>query len=143
MKCSVCGKPLSDPVSVKIGIGPICRIKLKNNEPKKKQGDLFSDKAQYYYEIVGDVIVIYDESQGGRTVTNDIERVLAEIAKDLKANGKLLKDFKVIYKDTQKVFDGVALTKDGRFDHFYSINEYLLKDALKKLEYIRNEKYKL
>jgi hypothetical protein len=141
MKCSVCGKPLSDPVSVKIGIGPICRIRYKNKEVNK-QGNLFSE-AEYYYEIVGDVIVIYDESQGGRTVTNDIERVLDEIAKDLKANGKLLKDFKVIYKDTQKVFDGIALTKDGRFDHFYSINEYLLKDALKKLEYIRNEKYKL
>ncbi|MEX3556325.1 MAG: DUF6011 domain-containing protein [Burkholderia gladioli] len=33
-KCGVCGKPLTDPVSVHLGIGPVCRITLKFNEAK-------------------------------------------------------------------------------------------------------------
>ena len=44
--CGICGKQLSDPKSVEIGIGPICRCKAKEEEKEKgKQGDLFMKEA--------------------------------------------------------------------------------------------------
>ncbi len=33
-RCKVCGKELKDPVSVRLGIGPVCLAKQRGSKPK-------------------------------------------------------------------------------------------------------------
>ena len=85
--------------------------------------DMFG-ASDYEYEIVGNVVVIYDLNQGGRSVTNDIDNVLATIGKSVD-----LTDKKIIYRDSCGVFDGVTL--DAK--RFYPINKKTLEAALKHI----------
>lgn len=84
--------------------------------------------SDFDYELVEDVVVIYDCDQGGRSVTNDIQSVLNAINAELGGIG-----FRpVIYRDSTKTFDGV--NHDGaRFTGFYSVNETVLEAALSKV----------
>lgn len=128
-KCGVCGKPLTDPVSVHLGIGPVCRITLKFNEAKDMTRNLFSSTADYTYELHGNVVCIIDHDNG-MSVTNDIERVLA----DIKGEGVPLGSYRVIYRDTMGVWDEVVLNDDGTFRAFKSINEQQFDAALAKVQ---------
>lgn len=127
-KCCVCGKPLTDPVSVHLGIGPVCRINLKFNEAKNMTRNLFSSTADYTYELHGSVVCIIDHDNG-MSVTNDIERVLA----DIQGEGVPLGAHRVIYRDTMGVWDEVVLNDDGTFKAFKSVNEQQLSAALAKV----------
>jgi hypothetical protein len=109
-KCGCCGKPLSDPISVKLGIGPVCRIALKIKDMKNKNQNLFGMTAQYSWGIDGLVLWIKDTGKDCRSVTNDMENVLSEIQADL-PEGKLLTDYKIMYLDSLAVWDGVAITR--------------------------------
>ncbi|MEX3556324.1 MAG: hypothetical protein VB131_07160 [Burkholderia gladioli] len=64
------------------------------------------------------------------SVTNDIERVLA----DIKGEGVPLGSYRVIYRDTMGVWDEVVLNDDGMFRAFKSINEQQLDAALAKVQ---------
>lgn len=83
--------------------------------------DIFGG-ADYDYQVIGNVVVIVDLNQGGRSVTNDIDNVLASIGKDVD-----LADKKIIYQDSCGVFDGVTL--DAK--RFYPINKRTLQEAMK------------
>jgi hypothetical protein len=90
---------------------------LLKNEPR----------ANYSYEIHGNVIAIIDPDDGGKSVTNDAENVIADFA----ANGFDLSKYRVIYRDTRGIWDEM-LVRDGAFVDFRSINERELSDALAK-----------
>ncbi|WP_445500643.1 DUF6011 domain-containing protein [Microvirga sp. G4-2] len=126
--CKICGKPLSDPISVETGMGPICRIGLKAAAADNRTLDLFGNRPCYTCELVGDVICIVDLDRGGKSVTNDAENVI----EDLVADGYDLSKLRVIYKDTLGIWDELVV-RDGRFAGFKSINERSRDAALGKI----------
>ena len=85
------------------------------------------------YEIHGSVIAIIDLCRG-KSVTNDAEHVLADLAKA----GFDLTRYRVIYRDTRGIWDELIL-RDGAFAGFLAINERDLETALAKLRRRRSE----
>ena len=84
-------------------------------------------RASYTYEVHGDVIVIIDHDQG-KSVTNDAENVIADLAADFD-----LSKYHVIYRDTRGIYDQLLVDRTGHFAGFSSINERDLPAALAKL----------
>ena len=89
-----------------------------------------SARADYLWHIRDGVLVIIDRNLGNRSVTNDIENVLADIDRDLRQladttrlnsmRGVLkLHEYDIIYADSEGRFDGVRVDKDNRFYGFY------------------------
>ena len=55
-KCSVCGKPLEDPESIKAGIGPLCRLKNWTKEKiDARMAELKADAAPEGWLKIADV----------------------------------------------------------------------------------------
>ena len=79
-KCRICKRILTNPVSVEIGIGPVCRGGIDD-----KQGE-FDFMRNAEYEIVeyvhGEYIFIRDVGKECRSVTNDAEWVVEQLIKD-------------------------------------------------------------
>ncbi|HYD61941.1 MAG TPA: DUF6011 domain-containing protein [Noviherbaspirillum sp.] len=115
--CSCCGKPLTDPVSVEIGMGPVCRISNKEKEVQNKNGNLFANRASYDFTIEQGIVCVVD-LDNGRSVTNDAENVIADLA----AKGIDLDTHLVIYRDTLGVWDQLQVS-NLRFAGFKSLNE--------------------
>ena len=69
-----------------------------------------------------------------RTITNNIETVLERIIDD---SGKELSEYKIMYKDTDGVWDG--LIYDNGNVLFYSLNETELENAIIKIKIKHNE----
>jgi len=126
--CSCCGKPLEDPFSVSIGIGPVCRVAKKLKELADKSGNLFANRAEYEYGIQGEVIWITDEL-GMKSVTNDMGSILADIIREEKID---LCRYKIMYCDSQGVWDGVRIGPSGNVQ-FLPIGEVKLHHAKQKL----------
>lgn len=97
--CSICGKPLTDSISISFKIGPICRVKKKAQDMNTT--NLFSSRAEYDYAIEGNILWIEDLN-GMKSVTNDIENVLVDIAKNEDIVNK-----KIMYKDSEGIWDGI------------------------------------
>jgi hypothetical protein len=85
-------------------------------------------RANYTYDVHGNVIAIIDPNDGGKSVTNDADNVIG----DFVAKGFDLSQCRVIYRDTRGIWDEM-LVKNGAFAGFRSINERDLADALLKL----------
>lgn len=115
--CSCCGKPLTDPISVETGMGPVCRITQKQKELSEKTGNLFTNRSEYDYTLRGGILAIEDRG-GMKSVTNDIENVLEDIRR---AENVSFSRHLIIYKDSMGIWDGIRLVS-GRVV-FYSINE--------------------
>lgn len=128
MTCRVCGKPLTDPVSLRLEIGPVCRIRLKLLEAENVTRNLFSSTADYSRELHGNVVCVIDHDNG-RSVTNDVDNVLAGIAAEVTD----LRSHRVIYRDTAGIWDEIVLNEDGTFKTFRSINETQLAAALARI----------
>ena len=92
----------------------------------------FSHPAEYSVKVINNTVVITDLDQDGTSVTNDIINVID----DIHANHTDLTQKKVIYRDSDKVFDGVAVNAHGKFDYFYPIRETDLNKALSKVNEI-------
>src|SRR5690242_17757597 len=86
-----------------------------------------SPRAVFSYQVYGNVVAVIDHDRG-RSVTNDAENVIADLAQQFD-----LTKFRVIYRDTRGVWDEL-LAKDGRFAGFHFINERDLDKALVKLD---------
>jgi hypothetical protein len=74
-------------------------------------------RADYTYTVDGNIIAIIDLDLGSRSVTNDMENVLAEIRAEL---GDLA-GYSIIYRDSMRRWDGVRLVNG--VTHFYGLNE--------------------
>lgn len=76
-------------------------------------------RASFDFEITDDKIILLVDQDNGRSVTNDIVNVLAEIIQtEEKAS---LAGYRVAYRDTTQRWDGVQLDAAGRFQGFYPI----------------------
>lgn len=95
------------------------------------QGDIFSPRASYDWKIDGNIISIIDLKKG-KSVTNDIDNILSDIQKELGLQNPL-SNFKIIYKDTYEVWDGIQVSSNGHCSGFYSINEKEYQNAKAKL----------
>lgn len=84
-------------------------------------------RAIYSRTVHGNVIAIIDHDQG-KSVTNDAENVIADLA----ANFDLSK-YLVIHRDTRGIWDQLLVDRTGHFAGFSSINERDLPAALAKL----------
>lgn len=108
--CMCCGRELSDPRSVELGIGPICAMSRKTREKDKRDGNMFGHRAQYSWGIDGNVLWLKDDGTECRSLTNDLENCLTEIAGELKG-GKTLLDYRIIYRDSTSIWDAVRVTE--------------------------------
>jgi hypothetical protein len=129
--CEVCGRPLSNFVSVKLGIGPICREQgtVQTNLP-------FEDHAAYEV-ITANAQFIYLEDTGHnqfKTVTNDAAYVLAELNEAYGPGSR-----RIFYKDSSGEIDEI-IHKNGVFTGFrhghkgYSLDMILGKAPLPERE---------
>lgn len=126
--CKVCGKPLTDPLSMSIGIGPVCRIQLKFRIAADRSRNLFATAADFTWEIRNGVVCIVDLDSGA-SVTNDVDNVLARIS----ADGVDLRAHPVIYRDSMGIWDEIVVNADGSFTGFLSINERNPDAAIAKI----------
>lgn len=95
---------------------------------RKRREKMEKPKSTYTYKVLeGNILYIEDQDQG-KTVTNDIEAVLYEIAQHLDKS-TVMEDFDIIYRDTDGIIDGVR-TEDGEFKEFYAIRETNLNIAV-------------
>lgn len=137
--CRRCNKSLSDPVSVDAGMGYICRHKLKDKDMKDKEPSLFPCEYHWHTDEKESMLFIED-LDSGKTVTNDIKNVLKTIFEELKTDSQ--RKWKIMYKDTFGVWDGVSAqiikSDTGKITisetQFYSINETDFNKAKEKLK---------
>ncbi len=118
---------MSDPVSVEIGIGPVCRMSRKARQRKDRSPTLFGNAAQYSWGTDGGIIWVKDTNQDHRSVTNDAENVLTEIAGQLDG---LLTDYLVMYRDSEGIWDEMEIVRIGTREN--------LEVALTWLDHRRN-----
>ena len=76
-------------------------------------------EASFEYDITHDKILLIIDLDNGRSVTNDAQNVLQTIA-DVERLPSLV-GYRVIYRDTLKRWDGMALDETGRFQGLYPI----------------------
>jgi hypothetical protein len=98
-RCLSCNKKLRNETSRRLGMGPVCR--RRESSPQRREADLFMG-ADFEYQIVQGVVCITDLDQGGMSVTNDIENVLASIGREVD-----LEEKNVIYRDSRGVWSGI------------------------------------
>ncbi len=87
--------------------------------------------AVFDYEVIDNVIVItdlHDDNNCSRTVTNDVESVIELIRFGLKG----FKGRRIIYKDTDHVWDEIVI-KDDQFFDFKSLNKKTLTETLRDI----------
>lgn len=75
--------------------------------------------AEYHLSIEGDIVVLVDVGGSRRSITNDAEAVVADVALMM---GDDLTGKRIIYRDTMQRWDGLAHRGD-RFIGFVSLNE--------------------
>lgn len=125
MRCKFCNKHLTDAKSIKNGYGPECAAKAL--QKLRGSNDMFALPDYEAFERDGVVVVI--DKDNGPTVTNRAEEVIAALVLQFgPLDGK-----RVIYRDTDKVFDELAV-ENGRFAGFKPIRETELDAALTKVK---------
>lgn len=68
---------------------------------------MFGNRAEYTWGTDGKILWLKDQGTDCRSLTNDIENCLIEIAGQL---DKPLTDYRIIYRDSEKEWDGVVIT---------------------------------
>lgn len=109
MVCKICKKPLTDPVSIELEMGPVCRGRRRLSDYNDKTMNMFSNRASYSWGVDGDILWLKDKDQG-RSLTNDIENCLVEVSEEL---DKPLTYYRIIYQDSTGEWDGIIITKLG------------------------------
>ena len=134
--CQICGRQLTNSVSVALHIGPVCRggyqaINLYN--PENPQMDAFKTRASWTYEHIEDHNIIaitdqFDPLHPSMSVTNDAEAVIEALA-----HMEDLSNTRVIYCDTDGRWDELRVEDGHRFVGYRPIGVHQLADALKKV----------
>lgn len=107
--CSSCGKSLTDPISVELGIGPVCRTLNKIRELGEKTANMFANRSLYDWGITPDGKVLYITDEGGlKSVTNDMENVLKDITETIPISD--MKNLRIMYRDSMGIWDGVGVS---------------------------------
>jgi len=82
MKCAICKRVITDPQSMKIGIGPVCRGKYGVKGIGRQDNLLFENHAVFSIASENDSFVyIIDRgnNSNAKSVTNDAEWVVSEL----------------------------------------------------------------
>ncbi len=85
-------------------------------------------RAVFRFETYGGNVIAVVGIEDGRSVTNDAEAVIAQLAEKFD-----LSKFRVIYQDTRGIWDELLVGAGSRFTGFRSINEATLEAALAKV----------
>lgn len=112
--CLICGRHLSDPVSVKMGIGPVCRV-------RDNQQEVFSfmhAQIKVLKHERGKYIFVRDAGRvTGRSVTNDAEYIVEQLYLDF----DITDDTRIFYEDSEGQIDELLHSgkrfKDFKFGH--------------------------
>jgi hypothetical protein len=84
-------------------------------------------RAYYEHKLISGVLCVIDLNQAGaRSVTNDAEKVVAE----LYAKGLLPEGRQLIYRDTEGMWDEMLWQGAGKFAGFAMLRTHSLLDAL-------------
>lgn len=107
--CTLCRRPLTDPVSIQREMGPECWAKLHPEDaseslpsiPANRRGrrDRHGTRSHWSYIVEGAFILVEDQGTG-MSVTNDAEEVVHALSRLVPLTGK-----RILYRDT-----------DGRWD---------------------------
>ena len=100
-RCRICRRVLKNPLSVMIGIGPVCRAK------DNLQGEFDFMKAQFEVEKHERGVFIFIRDTGhntGRTVTNDTEYVITKLYEEYGINDGT----RIFYKDSGDRIDEIV-----------------------------------
>ena len=107
--CTRCHRMLKDPVSVELGMGPVCRAKAGGKASVshvQRVPDLLGRRAHYeVVRVTPEIVWIADCNDGAISVTNDAENVVMELHN--KYPGA-----RIIYRDSDENWD--ELKHDGR-----------------------------
>lgn len=113
--CSRCHRPLTDPVSVAAGMGPVCRAKEgivaagAASHAGAARGP--AGRARWTFWLEGRFVLLEDQG-GAVSVTNDAERVVLELASRCPLEGR-----RVLYRDSMGRWDELVV-QAGRFVRF-------------------------
>lgn len=102
--CEACGRTLTDPFSVKAGVGPVCRAAGHQGRRQLNLDDFLAG-ADFESEIVDGVITLTDLDRGGPTVTNAVIAVVG----DLVYQGFAGDSMPIIYRDTSGRWDEIIV----------------------------------
>jgi hypothetical protein len=83
-------------------------------------------RASYKCELEGDDLLLITDLDQGRSVTNDAENVIADLARTYDLTAR-----RVIYRDTMGVWDGLAVNR-GKFTGFVAIDARTRDDAVQR-----------
>ena len=130
VKCKVCHRPLTDLVSIALGVGPVCRVQGKQKECDLAQSSLFA--SEYKWGIDRGTIWIKD-LKGIKSVTADIKNVLSNILKSVKNDTGSIK-YRIMYKDYYDIWDEILVDSEGNFMGFSPLTEIEYENAYDKLQ---------
>lgn len=105
--CSVCGKPLTDPESVKLGIGPLCRAKSWTKEAvTAKMAELKRT------EIPAGWVKLADVDKKCRLEGIPVARLVRAVGGD-RGMDPAIKGFEVVYVGRARYLSPFVLTEEG------------------------------
>lgn len=81
-------------------------------------------RSRFKVELDGDDVVVLIDQDRGRSITNDAEMVVREIAEVLDLTAR-----RIVYRDTMGKWDGIAV-EGGRFAHFVMLQLDSREDAV-------------
>lgn len=123
--CHRCGRYLANPASRRVGLGTVCARKARR-EAGAGNG---APRAEYQHSFVNGVLCIVDTGhETTKSLTNDIEHVLAELSASL---GKLMPT-SVVYRDSTGRWDGIRHS-GGAFGGFIAIGARTREQAVERL----------
>lgn len=130
--CSVCGKPLTDPESIKAGIGPLCRLKGWTKEKvAEKMATLKKDAIPEGWLKLADV------DKRLRVEGIPVARMVRAIGGDRAMEDPISPEFQVVYVGRARYISPFILTPEG----LNILNDrYLGKPAPEKKVRVKKEK---
>ena len=140
-RCAMCHRLLRDELSIRHGLGPVCRLKRElallgvsqsRRRPKttianEDQMELFKTKAQWaHHEIINlDVVALYDvHDPKATTVADDATAVITALSSMVGLPGK-----RVIYRDRNHMWH-LMVIKDGALSRIEPLNCSNMIDAI-------------
>jgi hypothetical protein len=103
-RCGICHRTLTNPVHIEAGIGPVCASRIGHSFGKTLPARA-EPRATYSMQFVAKDEVLLRDSGQGRSITNDAERVVADVL--ARAPGH-----RIFYIDTMGACD--ELVHDGQ-----------------------------
>jgi hypothetical protein len=100
VRCKICHRPLSDPFSVKKGMGPVCA----GREGLQKEFGFMRAKVKVLEHVQGKQIFVRDIGHGtGRSVTNDADYVVGQLYLDF----GITDGTRIFYEDSSGAVDEI------------------------------------